>query len=471
MAPTTRAQANASPPPPLPDTPPRPTPDDEQEDVDPLLFHVLSVLYPQRIMAERVRESLYHAGYYMFDHLYTLDKECIQDLTYPNPDGRGRIPLPVGNRNHLLHVIEYKRYFENKFTRSMTDDDWECFDADALKVFRASDSNISARLGVQSGSRSPPLAATRKTATTPATTSAPYVPSRVDAFKKTIKRDPNAFQQFSDKRKWATWKLHFVATATAQDLQDVLDPNYVPVTPEDIAIFQLKNHFLYSVFVDKLLTDEGKTYVRHHCRDFDAQSIYAKMCAHYTASRAAELNSSHVLKFLTTFQLGKDKWKGKTTVNFLAYYVEQLRVYDELLFNRYPPVPPLTDDFKLVSLDAAVQHIPDLRQVRITLGTLCQQSGKTPTFNDYLTLLEHAATSYDAQQQTASLRLTDDSSRHIYMATGEYLTDLYDDPGPWDSGADYDTGPDNDHFDVDVPLATVTAFAAQQRSRARPPVW
>ena len=453
MAPTTRAQANVTTPPPLPDTPPR-LHDEEQDDIDSLLAHVLTVLYPRQGMAERVRESLDHSGYDMFDHLYTLDKECIHDLTYPNPDGRGRIPLPLGNRNRLLTVIHYRRYFEKRFSRRMTKVDWACFTGDDLAEF------IDSEYDSDHSTPSPPAQKTP----TPS-----YAPSRVDAFKKTIKRDPSAFQQFSDKRKWATWKLHFVATATAQDLQDVLDPHYVPATLEDTAIFQLKNHFLYSVFVDKLLTDEGKTYVRYHCRDFDAQAIYAKMCAHYTVSRAAELSSSHVLKFLTTFQLGKDKWKGKTTVNFLAYYVEQLRVYDELLFNRAPPAPPLTDDFKLVSLDAAVQHIPDLRQVRITLGTLCQQSGKTASFSDYLTLLEHAATTYDAQQQTASLRLNDDSSRHVYMATGEYLSDLHDDPGPWDPGADYDTALDNDPFDVDVPLATVTAFAAQQRSRPRPP--
>jgi hypothetical protein len=140
-------------------------------------------------------------------------------------------------------------------------------------------------------------------------------------------------------------------------LRNVLDPAYVPSSPEDIAIFKLKNHFLYSVFVDhKLVTDKGKTYVRHHSNNFDAQAIYyTKMCARYTVSLAAELSTGHVLKFLTNFQRGKDKWKGKTAINFLAYYIEQLRVYDELLFNRVPPGLLLADDFKIILFDAAVQ--------------------------------------------------------------------------------------------------------------------
>ena len=109
MAPTTRAQAQgtATPPVPLrlPPDSPRPPPADEwdDDDNDPLLDHVLRVLYPIQSMFARVRESLRHSGYFMFDHLYTLDKECVQELTYPNPDGPGRIPLPAGNRNHLLN--------------------------------------------------------------------------------------------------------------------------------------------------------------------------------------------------------------------------------------------------------------------------------------------------------------------------------------------------------------------------------
>ena len=457
---TTRRQSRitAAPPavPPSEPDPPPPILDAwDDDDTDPLLDHVLRILFPVQNMFERVRESLRDSGYVKFEHLYTLDKESLLELTYPDPDspdGRGRKPLPVGNRNHLLSIMQYKLWFDAKYDVAMDDDDWEAFSAADLKAFRASTGPLSAQLGLP-----PPVNATTTAKTSGSTT------SRVDAFKKTIKRDPNSFQTFSDKRKWATWKLHFVATATAQDLQDVLDPDYVPDNPEDVAIFKLKNHFLYSVFVDKLLTDEGKTYVRLHCRDFDAQTIYAKMCAHYTVSRAAELSTSHVLKFLTTFQLGKDKWKGKTTVNFLAYYVEQLRIYDELSFNRVPPVPPLADDFKLVHLDAAVQSIPDLRQVRITQSTLCQQLGKHPSFNEYLTLLESAATVYDAQQQTAGLR-TGDDTRHVYMAqSSDYFTDLSDDPGVWDPGFDVDTSLDNESFDVDVPLSTVTAFAAQQR--------
>jgi hypothetical protein len=62
---------------------------------------------------------------------------------------------------------------------------------------------------------------------------------------------------------------------------------------------------------------------------------------------------------------------------------------------------PLTNDFKRTALDSAVQSIPELRQVRITQHTLCQQLNTLPTFEEYFSLLETAATVYDSQQVTA----------------------------------------------------------------------
>jgi hypothetical protein len=154
----------------------------------------------------------------------------------------------------------------------------------------------------------------------------------LELFRRTIRRDPSQFKPFTDKRHWATWHLHFVATARAQDLQDILDPNYVPRTADDKAVFQAKQEYLYSVFVTVLLTDEGKALVRTRYKTSDAQGIFAGLCDHYTKSTHSELVAGQIMQFLTTFRLGRQSWKGKTAVSFIAYYVEQLRLYDELTF-------------------------------------------------------------------------------------------------------------------------------------------
>jgi hypothetical protein len=57
-------------------------------------------------------------------------------LTYPNPDGRGRLPLSTSIRNHLLNVMHYKRYCVNCHGRVMTDADWGAYSASALEAFR-----------------------------------------------------------------------------------------------------------------------------------------------------------------------------------------------------------------------------------------------------------------------------------------------------------------------------------------------
>jgi hypothetical protein len=259
-----------------------------------------------------------------------------------------------------------------------------------------------------------------------------------------IKCDPNQFKTFSDKRLWTSWHLHFVATARAHFLQDVLDPLYTPSNSDEVAVFQAKMEYLYA----------------------DAQMVYKELCDHYMQSTHAELTASTILTFLTTFKLGKDRWKGKTALSFNAYFVEQLRPYDEIMYGRDTP---LADDFKRTTFDAAVQAIDDLRKVRITQSTLCQstlcqQLNQPPTFHGYRSLLEDAATIYDDHHQRVASRPPDSSSRRVYAVTYADASDnSLADPGPTDDllFEPYDSG--DTGFDVDVPLSTVTAFAAATR--------
>jgi hypothetical protein len=117
--------------------------------------------------------------------------------------------------------------------------------------------------------------------TTAAPAAIPQRPSSLlTEYRKTIRRDPAQFKPLNDKRHWSTWHLQFVATARAQDLQDVLDPLYVPATPDERAVFHAKQEYLYAVFVQNLLTDEGKTYVRAHARDSNAQAIFKELVDH-----------------------------------------------------------------------------------------------------------------------------------------------------------------------------------------------
>jgi hypothetical protein len=108
--------------------------------------------------------------------------------------------------------------------------------------------------------------------------SSPRVRDLVLEFKKGIKRDPAYFAVLKDNKQWDSVHRTLKAqTCYQQDVDDVLYPSYVSKTAEDIALFDEKQKYIYSVLERILQTDEGKVIVRFHdvnCKN--AQSIYTE---------------------------------------------------------------------------------------------------------------------------------------------------------------------------------------------------
>jgi len=233
----------------------------------------------------------------------------------------------------------YRHFHFQKNGTQMRVDDWPLVTVDEFNEYCLSpefEAYLNDRPPITSGT------------TVPSTPSSITINSNrygIVAYKKTIKCDASQFKVFSDKRYWAQWKLHFTATARAQHLQELLLDHHHrpdPSDPNDLAIFNAKNEFLFSVFVDKLTTDKGKSYVRQHATTFDAQAIYRDLCAYHTSSTHAQLDTSAKLTW-------RDRFPGGHSA-FIAYFVEQLRLYDEFL-NVTTGAPPLPDEFKRTLLD------------------------------------------------------------------------------------------------------------------------
>ena len=112
--------------------------------------------------------------------------------------------------------------------------------------------------------------------TTPSTsgsrsgTGTPRTQDIVRDFKRGIKRDPSLFPVLKDAKQWDPWYIETKAQARAQDVEEVLDDTYVPSKPEDKAVFDQKQKYMYNVFTKTLLTDKGKSLVRDHEKDYDA---------------------------------------------------------------------------------------------------------------------------------------------------------------------------------------------------------
>ena len=369
--------------------------------------------------------------------LFTISRSNLSSLTYVGQDGTTS-SLVVGHQNLLLMAPGFRTYFQIKESRAMTTADWLATTPDVFAEYRLGvdfEAYLNGTTVPSIPSPAPVSTLSPATATVPTTTK-----TLIDAFKKSIKRDPSQFAAFSDARLWASWNLQFVATARAQDLQDVLDHKYMPSDPDSRAVFMAKNEYLYAVFVSKLLTDQGKTLVRKHAHDFDAQAIYAALVDHHTRSTHAELSSNTILTFLTTFKLGRDRWKGKTVTSFLTYYLEQIRLYDDMMVLGGRGTA-LTSDFKRTHLAAAVDEIPELRTVLVYQATLCSHLNTLPTFDEYFRLLADAATRYDHAQETRS-GPSESSRRVVYAAdsyfpliSGDMGATLLGDPGPYSDAA------------------------------------
>ena len=102
-------------------------------------------------------------------------------------------------------------------------------------------------------------------------------------FKKGIKRDASAYPIFKNERYYNTFIRHFKATAKAQGLNSLMDPNFTPGSDEyEQQLFQDQQDFLYSVLILSLKTDFSEALVKDH--EGDAQLIIELLHEHHTGN-------------------------------------------------------------------------------------------------------------------------------------------------------------------------------------------
>jgi hypothetical protein len=164
----------------------------------------------------------------------------------------------------------------------------------------------------------------------------------------------------------------------------------VPNTAEDIALFDKKQKYMYSVLEQILQTDEGKVIVRSHNADRNAQSIYAEFLQVMMQSTEAMMDSGELLLYLTTAKISDGSWRG-TTKTFVLNWIDKLRLYHKLT----PVVDCLSENTQRTLLQNAVIGLNAMRQVQINSDLQQATHGTTLTFSQYGTLLINLATGYD----------------------------------------------------------------------------
>ena len=188
-------------------------------------------------------------------------------------------------------------------------------------------------------------------------------------FKKGIKRDASAYPIFKNERYYNTFIRHFKATAKAQGLSSLMDPNFTPGSDEhEQQFFQEQQDFLYSVLISSLKTEFSEALVKDH--DGDAQLILELLHEHHTGnSQYSRAEINRITKYLTNIKLG-DTWRG-TNESFLMHYNDQLCLLDSLVDSG----EKLPDNARVTFLESAIESVPDLQHVKITDNVLQAQLG------------------------------------------------------------------------------------------------
>ena len=187
-----------------------------------------------------------------------------------------------------------------------------------------------------------------------------YSPAALElmGFKKGTKREIAAYPSLKDERYFDSFKRSLFIVSKTHECKEFLDPNYTPGSePEEKELFDAKQTFMFSVFNANLQTDMGKTIVRRHLTNTDAQAVWKELSEHMRTYSKGASEKRRLTQYVTNTVLD-DSFKG-TTEQLVLHFNEQFRQLEEISEDdeRLPPT------VKLTLLQTAVRSINDLRIV------------------------------------------------------------------------------------------------------------
>ena len=186
-----------------------------------------------------------------------------------------------------------------------------------------------------------------------------YSPAAIEPMgvKKGTKREIAAYPSLIDERYFDGFKRSLFIVANMHECNKVLEPTYNPTSePEEQELFEAKPTFMFSVIIADLQTDMGKTIVRRHLANTDAQSVWIELSEHMRTSSEGASEKRKLTQYVTNTVLD-DNFKG-TTEQFVLHFNEQFRQLEEISYDS--ELPPTV---KVTLLQTAVRSINDLRIV------------------------------------------------------------------------------------------------------------
>ena len=225
-----------------------------------------------------------------------------------------------------------------------------------------------------------------------------------------------------------------------------MDPSYNPGSePYEQELFESKQTFGFSVFNANLQTDMGKTIVRRHLANTDAQSVWKALSEHMRTSSKGASEKSRLTQYVTNTDV-HDNFIG-TTEQFVLHFNEQFRQLEEISEDS-EKLPPTV---KLTLGQTAVMSINDLRIVE-TLDefqstTYGHGSSTSLSYETYYDLLINACVRYD---KTKKVRYDKTKKANIGKRRNVYNTNI-DDTYVDHHTASFDHVPNSPYGGIDLP--------------------
>ena len=246
----------------------------------------------------------------------------------------------------------------------------------------------------------------------------PKVNPKIAEWNRGHRRDKNNYTPLKSERDWDSFNRKLIIQAAADGIDTLLIHDWQPSNHDEETIDKLQNKYFFAVLEHILLTDRGKTIIRHYMekKEFNARAVYADLVHQMTQSTKAKLKQSSLLDFVVTSKFGVNI-TNVTAERFILSFRDKLRMLDELTpINERIPNP-----VRLTLLQNAVEPIEELRRVKTDAELL----GQSLDYFSYCDLLESAAATYDNSNQPKTRRQV------------QQLSLLGEDPGSQDFDSDF----------------------------------
>jgi hypothetical protein len=356
--------------------------------------------------------------------LLSLSSSDIENLSYlPEQVDGDPIPrLTNVNASHRGFIRQFQAWIVFLGVRSgggtLTLEEYENLSPDAFDDFRISNATTSTQGTLPTvGSGASPR---------PAVSTATYT---AHDFKKSIRSDTNAYPVLKDDKHWNNWNRSVISQARAHDVSDVFDRTYVPSTIDGATLFKEKQSFVYSMFNRCVQTDSGKSIVRDHEENYDAQAVYRKLEHHAKMSTKAQLAKDTLMTDLTTSKLDSS-WRG-TNEGFILMWKEKMRLFEDMTPNNHRYAP----EIKRSMLENSVSLVAKLNSVKDISNQVVAIVNPPLEYEAYCDLLISASNQLDKLNQVPTNR----SKRHVNQTnTSNFCTEEdYYGHGYLDAGDDY----------------------------------